>query len=222
MEQLRCLVCQGQSIADSDAELAGDMRAMVRARSPRGEARARSAHWLIERYGDWVSYKPPRSRRPGRLWLAPFAAAAAGVWLLAGAAGAARPDGLADPAAAGRAGLGALRLMRLRGPWSRCAAALMLGARVCAAGAARAWLARRPRAATKPAICCRSPMPAMRCSASSPPPQRWLQIIADRCGATARPLTRSGLVQSGLRAPSRRLCAVGRPRQRAGRPCRGS
>ena len=58
MEQLRCLVCQGQSIADSDAELAGDMRDMVRSGSPPAKARG-GARWLVERYGNWVSYRPP-------------------------------------------------------------------------------------------------------------------------------------------------------------------
>ena len=55
---MRCLVCQGQSIADSDAELAGDMRALVRERIAAGETPERSPRWLIERYGDWVSYQP--------------------------------------------------------------------------------------------------------------------------------------------------------------------
>ena len=58
METLRCLVCQGQSIADSDAEMAGDMRApgphahRRRARRPR-----QMRDWLIARYGDWVSLR---------------------------------------------------------------------------------------------------------------------------------------------------------------------
>src|SRR5438309_707463 len=59
METLRCLVCQGQSIADSDAEMAGDMRAMVRERIRQGEAPEQVRAWLIERYGAYVSYRPP-------------------------------------------------------------------------------------------------------------------------------------------------------------------
>jgi cytochrome c-type biogenesis protein CcmH len=58
MEQIRCLVCQGQSIADSDAELAGDMRDMVRRRIAAGEKPAEIRAWLIQRYGTWISYKP--------------------------------------------------------------------------------------------------------------------------------------------------------------------
>ena len=58
MNELRCLVCQGQSIADSDAELAGDMRSLVRERIRAGESPAQVRAWLIERYGSWVSYAP--------------------------------------------------------------------------------------------------------------------------------------------------------------------
>jgi len=55
METLRCLVCQGQSIADSDAEMAGDMRALVRQRIVAGETSGEVRQWLIQRYGDYVS-----------------------------------------------------------------------------------------------------------------------------------------------------------------------
>ena len=58
MEELRCLVCQGQSIADSDAELAGDMRSLVRERIAAGESPEEVRSWLVERYGSWVSYAP--------------------------------------------------------------------------------------------------------------------------------------------------------------------
>src|SRR3954462_4618638 len=58
MDQLRCLVCQGQSIADSNAELAGDMRDLVRRRIAAGEKPAAIREWLVERYGAWISYKP--------------------------------------------------------------------------------------------------------------------------------------------------------------------
>ncbi|MGH6658399.1 MAG: cytochrome c-type biogenesis protein, partial [Sphingomicrobium sp.] len=57
MVQIRCLVCQGQSIADSDAELAGDMRDLVRRRIAAGERPGAIRAWLIERYGSWISYK---------------------------------------------------------------------------------------------------------------------------------------------------------------------
>src|SRR3954467_15124470 len=57
METLRCLVCQGQSIADSDAEMAGDMRALVRERIHEGQKPEQVRKWLEERYGAWISYK---------------------------------------------------------------------------------------------------------------------------------------------------------------------
>jgi cytochrome c-type biogenesis protein CcmH len=72
MEQLRCLVCQGQSIADSDAELAGDMRDLVRRRIATGESPATIRSWLIQRYGTWISYKPTAEPAAWPLWLAPI------------------------------------------------------------------------------------------------------------------------------------------------------
>lgn len=72
MEELRCLVCQGQSIADSDAELAGDMRDLVRRRIAAGEAPEAIRGWLIERYGDWISYRPTTAPIAWPLWAAPI------------------------------------------------------------------------------------------------------------------------------------------------------
>nr|WP_218942891.1 cytochrome c-type biogenesis protein [Sphingomonas sp. R-74633] len=72
METLRCLVCQGQSIADSDAEMAGDMRALVRERIARGERPAAIRTYLIQRYGDYVTYDPPLSWVTAPLWIAPL------------------------------------------------------------------------------------------------------------------------------------------------------
>ena len=72
METLRCLVCQGQSIADSDAEMAGDMRALVRQRIVAGETPGQVRQWLIQRYGNYVTYDPPLSLMTAPLWLAPL------------------------------------------------------------------------------------------------------------------------------------------------------
>ena len=58
MLTLRCLKCQSQSIADSDAPMAGDMRHQVRTRIAAGEDPEAIRTWLIERYGDYVSYTP--------------------------------------------------------------------------------------------------------------------------------------------------------------------
>ena len=82
MEELRCLVCQGQSIADSDAEIAGDMRDLVRRRIAAGENPAEIRAWLIERYGNWISYRPPSEPVGWPLWLAPAALLIAGAALV--------------------------------------------------------------------------------------------------------------------------------------------
>jgi len=82
MEELRCLVCQGQSIADSDAELAGDMRDLVRRRVAAGERPDAIRAWLIERYGTWISYKPTAEPAAWPLWLAPVALLLIGAWLI--------------------------------------------------------------------------------------------------------------------------------------------
>ncbi len=84
METLRCLVCQGQSIADSDADMAGDMRALVRERIAAGEEPEAIRRWLIDRYGAWVSYKPTVEPLTWPLWAAPFVLLALGLWLARG------------------------------------------------------------------------------------------------------------------------------------------
>ena len=82
MSEIRCLVCQGQSIADSDAELAGDMRDLVRRRIAAGEKPASIRSWLVERYGTWISYKPTSETAAWPLWLAPLALLIAGAFLV--------------------------------------------------------------------------------------------------------------------------------------------
>jgi cytochrome c-type biogenesis protein CcmH len=82
MEELRCLVCQGQSIADSDAELAGDMRDLVRRRIAAGEKPATIRAWLVQRYGSWISYKPTDEPAAWPLWLAPLVLLGIGAFLI--------------------------------------------------------------------------------------------------------------------------------------------
>ena len=82
MAELRCLVCQGQSIADSDAEIAGDMRDLVRRRIAAGEKPGAIRAWLVQRYGSWISYRPTAEPTAWPLWLAPLALLAAGALLL--------------------------------------------------------------------------------------------------------------------------------------------
>lgn len=84
MEELRCLVCQGQSIADSDAPLAGDMRHEVRSKIAAGESPDAIKAWLVARYGNWVSYDPPFDGATAFLWLGPLLFLALGGWLAFG------------------------------------------------------------------------------------------------------------------------------------------
>jgi len=82
MNELRCLVCQGQSIADSDADLAADMRDLVRRRIAAGEKPASIRGWLVQRYGTWISYKPTAEPAAWPLWLAPLALLLIGAFLI--------------------------------------------------------------------------------------------------------------------------------------------
>ncbi len=80
MATIRCVECQGQSVADSDAAIAGSMRAVIRERIQAGETPEQVRAWLIERYGDYITYDPPLGAVTWPLWLAPI------VLLIAGAA----------------------------------------------------------------------------------------------------------------------------------------
>jgi cytochrome c-type biogenesis protein CcmH len=82
MQQIRCLVCQGQSIADSDAELAGDMRDLVRRRIAAGQSPDQVRRWLIQRYGSWISYRPTSEPAAWPLWIVPILLLVAGAFLI--------------------------------------------------------------------------------------------------------------------------------------------
>lgn len=84
METIRCLVCQGQAISDSDAEMAGDMRSLIRTRIAAGESPSDIRAWLVSRYGNWVTYDPPLEPMTWPLWGAPILLLLAGVWLARG------------------------------------------------------------------------------------------------------------------------------------------
>ena len=73
METIRCLTCQSQSIADSDASLAGDMRSQIRQRIAAGEEPEAIRAWLIERYGDYITYTPRVTSLTWPLFAAPLA-----------------------------------------------------------------------------------------------------------------------------------------------------
>jgi cytochrome c-type biogenesis protein CcmH len=72
MEQLRCIQCQGQSIHDSDAPIAAAMRHEVRTQIREGKTEAEIEHWLVQRYGEWISFSPPVAGSSMILWLAPL------------------------------------------------------------------------------------------------------------------------------------------------------
>ena len=71
-EKLRCLVCQNQSLADSGAELAGDLRKQVRDQVAAGKSDAEVIEFLVQRYGDFVRYDPPLKASTALLWIGPF------------------------------------------------------------------------------------------------------------------------------------------------------
>ena len=77
-EQLRCLVCQNQSIDESDAPFAKDLRVAIRSQITQGKSDSEIIAFLRERYGDYILLNPPFSERTALLWITPFA-------LLAGA-----------------------------------------------------------------------------------------------------------------------------------------
>jgi cytochrome c-type biogenesis protein CcmH len=81
METIRCLVCQGQAISDSDAEMAGDMRSLIRSRIQAGETPEQIRQWLISRYGNWVTYDPPLEPVTWPLWAAPVLLVLFGLFL---------------------------------------------------------------------------------------------------------------------------------------------
>ena len=72
IEEIRCLVCQNQSLADSDAELAHDLRAEVYAMVQDGKTDAEIIEFLVARYGDFVLYKPPVKPSTYLIWFGPF------------------------------------------------------------------------------------------------------------------------------------------------------
>lgn len=84
METIRCLTCQSQSIADSSASMAGDMRSQIRERIMAGERPEAIRRWLIARYGDWVSYEPSADPILWPLWAAPLLLLVLGLILLRG------------------------------------------------------------------------------------------------------------------------------------------
>lgn len=82
-QEVRCLVCQNESINDSDAELARDLRRVVREQVAAGRDEAQVKAFLTDRYGEYVLLKPAFSLGNAALWLGPFVAVLAGLAFLA-------------------------------------------------------------------------------------------------------------------------------------------
>ena len=80
--ELRCLVCQNQTLAESNAPLAIDLRNQVREQLAAGKSEDEVKHWLVERYGDFVLYRPPFKAGTLALWGGPFVLLALGVFVL--------------------------------------------------------------------------------------------------------------------------------------------
>jgi cytochrome c-type biogenesis protein CcmH len=84
MHSLRCIQCQGQSIADSDASMAATMRAEVRQQIAAGQQPEAIRGWMIQRYGEWVSFEPDFKGAGLLLWLTPFILLIVSLWLARG------------------------------------------------------------------------------------------------------------------------------------------
>ena len=81
--ELRCLVCQNQTIADSNAPLAVDLRQQIRGQIAQGRSDAQIRDYMVERYGDFVLYNPPFKATTAVLWGAPLLLLAAGLFAFA-------------------------------------------------------------------------------------------------------------------------------------------
>jgi cytochrome c-type biogenesis protein CcmH len=99
-EELRCLVCQNQTLADSNADLAVDLRRQVESMISSGRSDREIRDYMVQRYGDFVLYRPPMQGNTFALWLGPFAMLGGGalIWWLVQ-----RRSRLAADAAADRA-----------------------------------------------------------------------------------------------------------------------
>ena len=80
--ELRCLVCQNQSIAESNAGLAVDLRNQIREQLARGASEREVADFMVARYGDFVLYRPPLKASTFFLWFGPFVLLIAGIYVL--------------------------------------------------------------------------------------------------------------------------------------------
>jgi cytochrome c-type biogenesis protein CcmH len=83
-KELRCLVCQGESLDESNASLAVDLRRLIRARIKAGDSDDAIKNFLVQRYGDFILMRPPFEAHTYALWLTPFAVLILGAGIAAG------------------------------------------------------------------------------------------------------------------------------------------
>jgi len=83
IEELRCLVCQNQNLADSNADLAKDLREQVYTMIRQGATDQEIVDYMVNRYGDFVLYRPPFKKTTAPLWIGPFVILAIGVLVVA-------------------------------------------------------------------------------------------------------------------------------------------
>jgi cytochrome c-type biogenesis protein CcmH len=102
-EELRCLVCQNETIAASHAELAVDLRQQIRSQLQQGRSPQQILDFMSERYGDFVLYRPPWQLRTLLLWLGPFLLLLWAGWVLARRLGGRSPPAPLSPQEAARA-----------------------------------------------------------------------------------------------------------------------
>jgi cytochrome c-type biogenesis protein CcmH len=80
--ELRCLVCQNQTLADSNAPLAVDLRNQIREQLKSGKSESDVMEYMVARYGDFVLYRPPLKATTIALWAGPFVFLVLGAWIL--------------------------------------------------------------------------------------------------------------------------------------------
>ena len=71
-KNIRCLICQGQSVADSNSEFAQTIKLVIREQIKEGKSEKEIYHFLIEKYGEWIVYNPPFNGNNFILWLLPY------------------------------------------------------------------------------------------------------------------------------------------------------
>ena len=82
LKNLRCLICQGQSVADSNSEFAQTIKLVVRDEINDGKSEKEIYDFLIEKHGEWIVYKPPFNKVNFALWLLPYLAFIMGGWVI--------------------------------------------------------------------------------------------------------------------------------------------